>query len=309
MTSEERDALVELDYRLRIILPEEYQDSYEELQPRPMRSAGLKFDANGSVAWNEIWASFCDLAMAGGPPHKGSLLDAGQPEEVATNIKQYAAVTAEICRGVKMVTGLDVHVSPTPGWVRITCHSTGMAAWLLRAIVMENISARAVGRALDLPAAPGFRLEKEIKNVVTVIAKTCHYWTGHMPAAQQQAIAHLFVTLEAESPLVQPASVDDRAPMELLEVVADSMADVILAEAGLRRAQPRHSGWLAIECTSARSAVWMMRALVVSNILSRREDTALFLPVNLLTDPGGARVVQTFLRLHRLAGNDLGSRF
>jgi len=266
-----------------------------------MRSAALKFDANGAVAWNDIWSTFCDLAMAGGPPHKGSLLDAGRADEIAARGEEYAAVTAEICRGVKMVTGLDVHPSPTPGWVRMTCHSTGMAAWLLRAIVMENISARAFGRALDLPAAPGFRIEKEIKNVVTVIAKTCHYWTGHMPAAQQQAIAHLFTTLEAESPLVQPSSVDDRAPVELLDVVADSMAGVILAEAGLRRAPQRHFGWLAIECTSARSAVWMIRALVVSNILSRREDTAVFLPVNLLTDPGGARVVQTFLRLHRLS--------
>jgi hypothetical protein len=29
----------------------------------------------------------------------------------------------------------------------------------------------------------GFRLEKEIKNVVTVTAKTCHYWLEHMWAA------------------------------------------------------------------------------------------------------------------------------
>jgi len=30
-----------------------------------------------------------------------------------------------------------------------------------------------------LPAGPAFRLDKEIKNVITVVAKTHHYWTEH----------------------------------------------------------------------------------------------------------------------------------
>jgi sirohydrochlorin cobaltochelatase len=33
---------------------------------------------------------------------------------------------------------------------------------------------------LFLPAAPSFTLDKEIKNVVTVVAKTHHYWTEHL---------------------------------------------------------------------------------------------------------------------------------
>ena len=78
------------------------------------------------------------------------------------------------------------------GWVRVSCFSDAMAGWLLRAIVMENVSARAEGLALDLPASPHFRVEKEIKNVVTVAAKTCHYWLGHMPRTQKQTIAVLF---------------------------------------------------------------------------------------------------------------------
>jgi hypothetical protein len=32
---------------------------------------------------------------------------------------------------------------------------------------------------LLLPAGPAFQLEKEIKNVITVLAKTFHYWTEH----------------------------------------------------------------------------------------------------------------------------------
>ena len=80
-----------------------------------------------------------------------------------------------------MTTLLDTSVSPVPGWVLSSCLSEAMTGWLLRAIVMENVAARAEGMALDLPAAPHFRLEKEIKNVVTVIAKTSHYWLEHMP--------------------------------------------------------------------------------------------------------------------------------
>ena len=72
--------------------------------------------------------------------------------------------------------------SPNLGWIRVQCHSDVMAGWMLRAITMENVAVRSEGRALDLPAAPHFRLDKEIKNVVTVVAKTCHYWMGHILA-------------------------------------------------------------------------------------------------------------------------------
>ena len=80
-----------------------------------------------------------------------------------------------------------------------------MAGWLLRAIVMENVSARTEGLTLALPAGPDYRLEKEIKNVVTVIAKTCHYWIGHMWLPQRRKIAALLAAMTAESPLVAPA--------------------------------------------------------------------------------------------------------
>ena len=73
--------------------------------------------------------------------------------------------------------------------VRLQCPTRGMAAWLLRAIVMENIAVRADGTTLELPAAPSYRLHKEVKNVITVIAKTAHYWVGHMSVAHRQTIA------------------------------------------------------------------------------------------------------------------------
>jgi hypothetical protein len=45
----------------------------------------------------------------------------------------------------------------------------------------------------------------------------------------------------------------------------------------------------------------MMRALVVSNVLSRRQDHVLFVPINPHTDPGGIRVMRAVVLVHRLA--------
>jgi sirohydrochlorin cobaltochelatase len=55
-----------------------------------------------------------------------------------------------------------------------------MALWLLRAIVVENVTVRREDNVLWFPAGPHFRLEREIKNVVTVVAKTTHYWQEHI---------------------------------------------------------------------------------------------------------------------------------
>ncbi len=294
---EDQEALAALEFRIRTVLPEEYQDCYDEVQPVSMGSAGLKYGADGKVAWNEIWATFCDLAMAGGPPHKGTLLEPGTQLEIDANNDRYREVVEEIVRGVRLVTGLAAQPSRIPGWVRVDCHSDAMAGWLLRAIVMENVSARCEGSALDLPAGPGYRIEKEIKNVVTVIAKTCHYWTGHMWRAQKREIGDLFVKMADASPLVEPALASAGGH----ENISARMAETIHQHTGLARSRHRYTGWLGVECTSVRTAIWMMRALVASNILSRREETALFVPVNPATDPTGDVVAKAVTRIHRLA--------
>jgi sirohydrochlorin cobaltochelatase len=291
-----RRTLAALDERIKTLLPEEYRDSYEVLQPTPMRSAGLKYDAEGQVAWDQIWGSFCDLAMAGGPPHKGALLEPGTEAAIDAEFGRYDAVAEEICRGITMATGLRAYVSPMPGWVSVTCHSDAMAGWLLRAIVMENVAVRTRGSILELPAAPHFRLEKEIKNVVTVIAKTAHYWLGHMPRDQQEAVGDLFTAMAAEMPFVEPD----------LACTGDAEAAAVLAsrirrKTGLRRSTHRYAGWVGVECPSVRVAVWMMRALVASNILSRREGQALFVPVNAATDPVGAIVSDAVVHAYQCA--------
>ena len=271
---DDRRALEELDFRLRVILPEEYQETYEQLRPAPMKSAGLKYADDGSVAWDKIWGSFCDLAIAGGPPHKGALLGPGTTDEIAAAPARHREVVDEICRGVTMTTELPADASPVSGWIRVQCYSETMASWLLRAIVVENVAVQAGGRAVDLPAAPGFRVEKEIKNVITVVAKTCHYWMGHMPREQKESIAILFDSLAKTSPLVVPA-------------------------AGI--------GWRGVACASVDDAVWMMRALVVHNVLARREGTTLFVPVNVQQDPDGTRVSASLDLVRRLRAASLAA--
>jgi sirohydrochlorin cobaltochelatase len=295
-----RDVLGQLEQRLRILLPAQYKDSYDAVQPVSMGSAGLKFDADGRVAWNEIWQSFCDLAMAGGPPHKGALLEPPPAADIAANPDRQREVIDEIRRAVPMVCDLFAQPAPTPGWVRVACFNETMAAWLLRAIVMENVAARCEGAMLDLPAGPHYRLEKEIKNVVTVIAKTCHYWTGHTSRAQQRAVANLLATLTVESPLVEPALADDRRRSEAAQRAAERLAELVQRDTGLGAAGHPYAGWQGFECAHVKPALWMMRALVVGNVLARREGTVLFVPLNPAIDPNGAIVARAVTTVHNL---------
>ena len=293
--------LDEIEERLTTLLPEEYQDSYESVQPVSMGSAPVKYSADGTVAWDEMWATFCDLAMAGGPPHKGMLLLPATPAEIEAAPDRYTEAVDEICRGITMVTDLDARAATQAGWIRVRCLSEGMAGWLLRAITMENVSVRCDGDRLYLPAGPAYRIEKEIKNVITAIAKTCHYWTGHMWRSQRQAIADLFAVMAQATPLVQPAWPAGTSDAERFEQHAARMAEALRADIGLNRSSPSYAGWLGLECSSVRAAVWMMRTMVATNVLSRREGTVLYVPVNPDRDPGGAIVTNAVEQVHTFA--------
>ena len=170
------------------LLPPRYRDG-KEVSPLPMSSAPVRYDVNGEVAWDEMWTGFCDLALAGGPSHRSTLLEPVTPMQAQADPAGYDRVVAEIERGLRLVTGLPTVRSQTPGWVGLQCENEEMALWLLRAIVVENVCIRREGAALFFPAGPNFRLDAEIKNVVTVVAKTNHYWQEHYFAARvsQQA--------------------------------------------------------------------------------------------------------------------------
>jgi sirohydrochlorin cobaltochelatase len=265
--------------RLQLLLPGIYRGRTDEVQPVSMGSAPLAFDVEGNVAWDRMWGSFCDLAMAGGPPHKGKLLEPGTPELIIAEPVRYAEVCNEITRGIELAARLRVEPSTLPGWLRVSCTSDAMAGWLLRAITMENVSVCLDGDSILLPAGPAFRVEKEIKNVITVTVKTAHYWSGHLIRLQKLGIGNLFYQLDSEAPLLQPAwhvaleSTDVRGRIE--RTLEDAT--------GLRTTEHRYANWIGLECGSVPSAITTMRRLVASNILCRREETAIFLP--LTADP------------------------
>ena len=162
------------------ILPPRYQDPSVEVSAAPMGAVGLRYDAAGEVAWDEMWGGFCELALAGGAPHRGTLLEPVRETAVAANPERYAWVLGEIERGLNQVTGLAVVRSPVPGWIGMRCDGEEMAIWLLRAIIVENVTVRREDDVLWFPAGPDFHLDREIKNIVTVVAKTNHYWQEHL---------------------------------------------------------------------------------------------------------------------------------
>lgn len=164
---------------LAALLPPRYQDG-SSVSAAPMGAAALLYVTDGLVDWESIWTDFCDLALAGGPAHRGTLLEPVTPAEVLADPAGYAQVQNELERGLRLVTRLPVIRNTAPGWIGVVCGSEEMALWLLRAIVVENISVRREGPILFLPAGPRFRLEHEIKNVITVMAKTVHYWIEHL---------------------------------------------------------------------------------------------------------------------------------
>lgn len=291
------DALAKLDARLAVLLPPQYRERYQDMMPVPMRSAPVVYDDGGQVAWDRMWQGFCDLAMAGGPPHKGRWLAPGSAADVAAAPDRYDDVVTEIRRGIALATGLDARPSDAPGWVPVACHGEAMAEWMTRAIVMENVAAHRGRIHVALPAAPDFRVEKEIRNVITVVSKTSHYWVEHMPYSQQAAIRALFHELSLEGVVVPPVA--DATTVGPAAAVA--LVQAFAAHGEPAAAPSVTPGWVGVPCASVETAVWMMRALVASNVLARREETTLLVPVHPAVDPGGAIVAARVTHVRALA--------
>ena len=162
------------------ILPPRYRDPSSVVSAAPMGAAALRYDVDGAVAWDQMWTGYCELALAGGAPHRGTLLEPVHEAAIASDPERYEWVLGELERGITLVTGLPVRRSVVPGWIGMDCASEEMALWVLRAIVVENVTVRREDNVLWFPAGPDFRLEREIRNVITVVAKTAHYWQEHV---------------------------------------------------------------------------------------------------------------------------------
>ncbi len=284
--------LTALDAKVNALLPPRYQHCYESVSPTSMGSAGLLYDPAGKVAWDRIWTSFCDLALAGGPPHRGKLLEPVSEIEATAEPERYGDVVAEIVRAIGMTTGLAAMDGYMPGWVGVPCQSAEAAAWLQFAVTAENVTARRRREVLQLPAGPAFRVEKEIKNVVVAFAKACHYWKDHLTDAQQ-GLAGVDVW-EAASPT---EAADSPAEYEA------SLGELVngLSEAGLAISPRRYTGWIGVEMTDEEDAVWLLRAVLADRVLARREHNILYLPVAADPNAGStSRVARVFMQAREL---------
>jgi hypothetical protein len=162
--------------RINALLPVAYRGRADDVRTDSMGSAGIHFDPDGKVPWDKIWTSFCDLGLAGGPPHRGRLLEPVDRSEIDTDKEAYQRVVAEIRRGISLVSGLKTVECESLGWVGVVCENESMAAWILRAIIAENVIARRERNVVFVPAGPQFTLYKEIKNIIVTIAKTTHFY-------------------------------------------------------------------------------------------------------------------------------------
>lgn len=263
--------LAALDAKINAFLPPRYQHCYSSVSPTSMGSAVVKYGADGKVAWDQIWTTFCDLALAGGPPHRGKLLEAVSEAEVAAEPERHREVVAEIRRAIGLTTSLPVVNGYAPGWVGVQCQSLEEAAWLQFAVNAENVSARRKQAVLQLPAGPAFRIEKEIKNVVVSLAKTYHYWEGHLTTSQQTLAGDTAWDAATPAEAAANPSAHEAAVVELEDG---------LRSAGLSVSPRRYAGWVGIEVSGEEEAVWLLRAILVEQILVRREEGALYLPVS-----------------------------
>jgi hypothetical protein len=275
-----------LDARLNELLPPRYQHCYGEVPPTSMGSAKLKYDEYGRVAWGEIWTTFCDLALAGGPPHRGKLLEAPSVEEVRADPVRHTQALAEIDRALGLATGVATLPGYAPGWIGVPCAAVDEATWLQFAVTAENVSARRRGRTLQLPAGPNFRPEKEIKNLVVALSKSLHYWDGHLTDSQQTM---------AEDEVWEPATAAEAAADPARYAAAEAAIEEAFRAVGLSTPPLRYAGWIGVETADEEAAVWLLRAVLVERILARREDNALFLPVEAAADAKrGERVAEVF---------------
>lgn len=282
--------LAELDAKVNALLPPRYQHCYSSVPPYSMGSSPLKYGADGAVLWDRIWTTFCDLALAGGPPHRGTLLEPVFEEGVASDPKRYQEVAAEVRRGIELTTCLPTVDGFAPGWVSARCVSVAEAAWLQFAVTAENVSVRRRGPVLDFPAGPTFRVEKEIKNVVVALAKAHHYWDGHLTESQKDGLG---------ADAWEPATPGEARSAEYL--ASANAVETGLRAAGATVRSRRYAGWVGAETPDEDAAVWLLRAVFVERVLARREGATLYLPVGTTPDGGRAgEVVQAFARARHL---------
>ena len=119
------------------------------------------------------------------------------------------------------------------------------------------------------------------------MAKSCHYWDGHLTSAQQSlAAGHVCEPATPAEAAASPAEYD----AALAEVERNLLA------AGLATSPRRYVGWIGVETSDDEAAVWMLRAILVEKVLARREGRVIYLPVGATPNPDQAAHVGNAFR-------------
>jgi sirohydrochlorin cobaltochelatase len=171
------DALEDSLRRDPVAQRREYAPATRRDPEAPMTSAPFLWRPDGRPDWGGMWTTFCELALYGGPPQRGP----ESPLRATTDgvVESDGEMLAEMRRGIWETTGLYAETS-VPGWLAVSCDSPTMAAWMCAAIILENVGARVDENRLLLPAGPDYQLKDEVKSIITVVAKTHHYWQAHV---------------------------------------------------------------------------------------------------------------------------------
>ncbi len=156
----------------------------------PMASAPFVYNDKGEVMWNQMWDNFCVLAKEGGPPHRDTLLKGKGIDKTKIATPEYEYIIDQTMRGLSMVTHYTAQFREN-GCIEMWLKSPNQAKWFADIINSENVECKIKGRSIFLPLNYDFTLEKEIKNVVTVVAKAEHYWKNHRTTFSKLVI-HLF---------------------------------------------------------------------------------------------------------------------
>jgi hypothetical protein len=148
----------------------------------PMSAAPFVYKDDGRPDWGAMWGTFCELALYGGPPHRG-IEDALEAPQTDSDTMIMNETIMELRRGIHETTGLFSEPAP-PNWLAVTCHSKKMAAWMAASIILENVDAKCEDEILYVPCSPDFDLKNQVKSVITVVAKVNHYWQAHIESTQ-----------------------------------------------------------------------------------------------------------------------------
>jgi len=119
-----------------------------------------------------------------------------------------------------------------------------------------------------------------------------------MPAEQHAAIAGLF-----DRELLGPATAAEaHTKRDDYAAVVERIERGIRQTTGLPTVPSVCVGWVSVPCADEAMAIWLMRALIVENILVRREENRLCLPASphFMSDERAERLIAAFDRAWRL---------